>query len=113
MLIYANSSAMRPANVKPNEVYIADQRRAKNAEDGYECEQRNSSNRMRGGESASKSGIADDDSGALLAKHTPLFSLGTPVPAFLAAEETEHARGLFDSLWVLYEGRALVSHLGP
>ena len=37
------------------------------------------------------SGIADDDSSALLAEHAPLFGLRAPVPAFLSTEEAEHA----------------------
>ena len=57
-------------------------------------------------------GVADDDSGALFAEHASLFGLGTPVPAFLATEKTEHARG-FLCTWSLYKHRALVSHIGP
>ena len=56
--------------------------------------------------------VADDDSRTLFAQDTPLFGLGTPVPALLAAEESEHARW-FLSLGVLYKRGALVSHLGP
>lgn len=56
--------------------------------------------------------VADDDARALLAEYTPLFGLGTPVPALLSTEEAEHARG-FLGLRSLHERRALVSHLGP
>lgn len=59
-----------------------------------------------------RSGVADDDSRALFAQDTPLFGFGAPVPALFAAEESEHARW-FLSLGILYERRALVSHLGP
>lgn len=37
------------------------------------------------------SGVADDDSSTLFAKHAPLFGLRAPVPAFLSTEEAEHA----------------------
>jgi len=57
-------------------------------------------------------GVANDDSGALFAEYASFFGLGAPVPAFLATEETEHARGFFCT-WSLYKHRALVSHIGP
>ena len=38
-----------------------------------------------------RSCVADDDSCTLFTQDTPLFGLGTPVPALFATEEAEHA----------------------
>jgi len=57
-------------------------------------------------------GVADDDSGAFLSEHTPFLGFGTPVSALFAAEESQHTGWLL-SLGVLYERRALISHVGP
>lgn len=59
------------------------------------------------------SSIADDDSGAFFTQHTPLFRLGTPVPALFATEEAEHSGGFLSLGIFLYEGGTLVSHLSP
>jgi len=116
MQVYAISKAERPARVETNVLYMVEQRQnaaRRNRLVGMNVMAREFVEPYAWAGVGAQSGIADDDPGALFTKHTSFFRLGTPVPALLPAEETEHARWLFNSLWVLYKRRALVSHLGP
>jgi hypothetical protein len=56
--------------------------------------------------------IADDDSCSFFAEHSPFLGLGAPISAFLAGEKAKHAGRLL-CIGILYERRALISHIGP
>jgi hypothetical protein len=92
-----------------------ERRAGKSTLEGMVSKQGNSSSRMRSGMRLvhGASGVADDDPSTLFAQDAPLFRLGTPVPTLFTTEKAKHARRLLGSLRVLYEGGALVSHLGP